>query len=343
MGSNRKARPTLRDVAKAAEVGTTTVSRVINGGRYVTPETLNRIQRIMTELGYQPNQAARALKSERSRTIGVIIPSITDPFFARFAEVAEAHARQKGYATILLTSRDTAEFELDDLRILQSHRVDGLLIVPPRSGQKVLLKTVRQLDVPVVAFDRPLANDRPLAKNEFSTVVSDNFRGGQDAVLHLIGHRRKRILCLGGDPKLFTIQERLRGATDALKSAGLEPLIEMGATDYAQAESMITKYLSGRWPLDAIFGLHNQATVLAYEVLQHHAVRTPDTVSLIGFDDFAMAAVLRPSITVIQQPIEELSLAAIHLLFSHIDRDIQAPQQTQIACSLVVRQSCGCN
>jgi LacI family transcriptional regulator len=336
MASQRKNRPTLRDVAHEAGVGTTTVSRVINGGHYVAPKMLARIQRVMLELGYQPNQAARSLKSEQSRTIGVIVPSITDPFFARFAEVAEAHARGKGYAIILLTSRDTAELELDDLRIFQRHRVDGLLIVPPRTSPKVLLKNVRRLGIPTVAFDRPIA------KSEFSTVLSDNYKGAQDAVRHLINHRRKRILCIGGDQKLHTIQERLRGASDALAAAGCETLLEPHASDYASAEASIAKHLTPKRSIDAIFGLHNHATVMAYEVLQNHKIRIPDAISLIGFDDFALAATLRPSITVVQQSIEELALTAIRLLFSRMAGEVSTPQQIEIACNLVLRQSCGC-
>jgi LacI family transcriptional regulator len=335
MASQRKNRPTLRDVAHEAGVGTTTVSRVINGGHYVAPKMLARIQRVMVELGYQPNQAARSLKSEQSHTIGVIVPSITDPFFARFAEVAEAHARGRGYAIILLTSRDTAELELDDLRIFQRHRVDGLLIVPPRTSPRILLKNVRQLGIPTVAFDRPIAK-------EFSTVLSDNYKGAQDAVRHLISHRRKRILCIGGDQKLHTIQERLRGASDALAAAGCETILEPHASDYASAEASIAKHLIPKRSIDAIFGLHNHATVMAYEVLQNLKVSIPDTISLIGFDDFAFAATLRPSITVVRQSIEELALTAIRLLFSRMDGEISPPQQIEIACDLVLRQSCGC-
>lgn len=338
MKTSRKNRPTLHDVAKAAGVGTTTVSRVINGGHYVGPEMLARIQRVMTDLGYQPNEAARSLKSERSRTIGLIIPSITDPFFARFAEVAESHGRREDYVVILLTSQDRAQLELEDLQIFERHRVDGLLVVPPRSSSssKALLESLRRLSVPVVAFDRPMAS------RDFSTVVSDNYAAAQQAVRHLTGHGRKRILCLGGDPNLYTIRERVKGATDALTAAGLEPLVEMNASDYPSAETAIMKHVTGKHKIDAIFGLYNQSTILAYEVMQNHNIRVPQAVGLIGFDDFALAATLRPSITVVKQSIEELARTATQLLVNHMKGETHAPQQIEIASSLVIRQSCGC-
>lgn len=337
MTSIRKRRPTLRDVAEAAGVGTTTVSRVINGGHYVAPEMLARIQKVMTNLGYQPNEAARALKSERSRTIGLIIPSIADPFFAQFAAVAEVHARRKDYVLILLTSQDRAQLEMDDLQIFHRHRVDGLLLVPPRSGMKALLPNLRRLAVPVVAFDRPIAS------REFSSVVSDNYTASLNAVRHLLDHGRRRILCLGGDPNLSTIRERVKGATSALRSAGIEVLIEMEASEYSVAESAIMKHMSAKGKIDAIFGLYNQSTILAYEVMQNHKIPMPQSVSLIGFDDFALAGTLRPSITVVQQSVEELARTATELLLNHMAGETTAPHQIEVSSTLVIRQSCGCS
>jgi LacI family transcriptional regulator len=333
----RKNRPTLHDVANAAGVGTTTVSRVINGGHYVGPEMLARIQRVMAELGYQPNVAARSLKSERSRTIGLIIPSITDPFFAQFAGVAEVHVRREDYVLILLTSQDKAQLELEDLQIFERHRVDGLLFVPPRSGSKAVVQDLRRLSVPIVAFDRPISS------RDFSSVVSDNFVAAKSAVRHLLDHGRKRILCLGGDPNLYTIRERVKGATSALTAAGLGAVVEMGASDYPSAEAAIMKHVSAKGKIDAIFGLYNQSTILAYEVMQNHNIEVPARVSLIGFDDFSLAATLRPSITVVKQSIEELARTATQLLLQHIAGETSSPQQIEIASSLVIRQSCGCS
>jgi LacI family transcriptional regulator len=335
--STRKSRPTLHDVAKAAGVGTTTVSRVINGGHYVAPEMLARIQRVMKELGYQPNVAARSLKSARSRTIGLIIPSITDPFFAQFAAVAEIHARRKDYMLLLLTSQDRAQLELEDLQIFERHRVDGLLLVPPRSSSKALLQSLRRLSVPIVAIDRPIAG------REFSSVASDNYAAAQYAVRHLIHHGRKRILCLGGDPNLHTIRERMKGATRALTAAGLDVLVEMGAADYPSAEAAVMKYMSSKGKIDAIFGLYNQSTIHAFEVMQNYGIRVPERVSLLGFDDFALAGTLRPSITVVKQAVEELAQTATQLLLNHMDGESNSPQHIEIASSMVIRQSCGCS
>lgn len=337
MISIRRNRPTLHDVAEAAGVGTTTVSRVINGGHYVSPDMLARIQHVMDELGYQPNAAARSLKSERSQTIGLIIPSINDPFFAQFAGIAELHARREGYVVILLTSQDKSQQVLEDLQIFERHRVDGLLLVPPRSGSKTLLQNLRHLSVPVVTFDRPITS------KDYSSVVSDNFSAAEYAVHHLLEHGRRRILCLGGDPVLYTIQERVKGATRALTQAGLDVLVEMETADYKSAETAIMKHMASKKKIDAIFGMYNQSTIFAYEVMQNRHIRIPEDVSLIGFDDFGLAATLRPSITVVKQSIEELARTATQLLLDHMAGTVSSAQQIEIASKLVIRQSCGCN
>ncbi|MFC6644629.1 LacI family DNA-binding transcriptional regulator [Granulicella cerasi] len=322
-------------MARIAGVGTTTVSRVINGGDRVAPEMLAHVRKVMEELGYEPNQAARALKSARSKTIGLIIPSIVDPFFAEFASVVELMAREKDYAVIFLTSHDRAERGMADLKILERHRADGLLIVPPRTGSKALLDQLTQLGVPVVAFDRPL-----IGRN-CSRILCGNFPAAEIATKHLIDHGRKRILVLGGDPRLHTIQQRLEGYEKAIGEAGLEPIIEMDASDYASAEAAITRRIKQKGGIDAIFGLYNQSTIRAYEVLQNRNIRVPDEISLIGFDDFALASTLRPSITVMRQNITEMAQTATRLLLQHMNGEVTSPQQIEIEAHLIVRQSCG--
>lgn len=339
MPSNRDRPPTLRDVAKAAGVGTTTVSRVINGGRYVAPELLARIQSVVAELGYQPNHFARSLKSKRSKTIGLIIPFINNPFFAEFASIVEAVARHAEYAVILATSQDKPQLEIDNLLIFERHRVDGLLLVPPRSeskASKTFLQNLRRMSVPVVAFDRPLAN------RDYSSVTSNNRSASQLATNHLIGHGRRRILCLGGDPNLFTIRERVKGYKDAVASAGLESLIEPEISDSKTMKAIIVRYLTGEQRVDAIFGIYNHPTVMAYEVMHELGIRIPEDVSLIGFDQFALAATLQPSITLVEQPIDELGRAATQLLLDLVQGVTHSPQQIEIASRLIVRRSCGC-
>jgi LacI family transcriptional regulator len=338
MKQAKKRRATLRDVAKAAGVGTTTVSRVINGGFRVAPEMLTRIETVIRELNYQPDQAARSIKlgNGRTCTIGLIVPSITDPFFAQLAGVAQSIARRNDYVLILLTSQDNPEQGLQDLRIFHRHRVDGLLVVPPRIQSKALIADLLQLSVPAVAVDRPLIDP------SFSSVLCDNYDAAARATKHLIEHGRNRILCLSGDPGLHTMRERSKGYSDAMKAAGLQGMVEVNVYDYGSAERAISAHMTKSGGISGILGLYNLATIEAYEVLQNRGISIPERIALIGFDDFALAATLRPSITVMQQPVEEIGRTATQLLFDQMNGANSPSRRIEIASTLVLRESCGC-
>ena len=207
--------PTVSEVARAAGVGTTTVSRVINGGDRVSAKTLALVRRVIEDMGYRPNQAARVLKGHRTKTIGLVIPSIADPFFSSCAEAAHAVAKANDSLLIVTTSHNDPHSELENLNILISHRVDGLIVAPANSQSEGLRDLLKHLTIPVVAVDRPVSDSMVTA------VFSDNFNGARSATQHLIEHGYKRIVCLTGESTLFTIQERIRGYQDAMESAGM--------------------------------------------------------------------------------------------------------------------------
>jgi LacI family transcriptional regulator len=329
-------RPTLKDVAREAGVGTTTVSRIINGGRYVEAGTLARVQAVMKNLGYQPNHAARALKGERTRTLGLIVPTLEDIFFANLAGTAQAMVRQHDYVLIVLASEDDAKQETSDIDVFQSYRVDGLIVVPPRIQTPAFLAAVKGLRVPVVAIDRPL-----LSRN--SSVTCDNYEASFAATKHLIDHGRKRILSFGGDPELWTIQERQRGYRDALTQAGLASELMFDADTNAligRIHEAMARPKSKR--PDAILGLLNLASILAFEQLMALGVSIPQSVALLSFDDFALSSTLRPAISVIRQPVAEMSKAATRLIFEQIQSGVTTPHHITLSTEFIPRSSCGC-
>src|SRR3954453_7772790 len=171
--------PTLSEVARQAGVGNTTVSRVINGGDRVSPKTLARVRRVIEALGYRPNQAARVLKGHRTKTIGLVIPSIADPFFSSCAEAAQAVAQANDSLLIVTASHNDPHSELENLNILISHRVDGLIVAPANSQSEGLRDLLKLLSIPVIAVDRPVS------ESLIPAVVSDNFKGARCATQHL--------------------------------------------------------------------------------------------------------------------------------------------------------------
>jgi len=336
--------PTLSEVARKAGVGTTTVSRVINGGDRVSPKTLAQVRRVIDELGYMPNQAARVLKGDRTKTIGIIIPSIADPFFSSCAEAAQAVARANDSLLIVTTTQNDPHTEIENLNILTSHRVDGLLLAPANSQSQALGDLINRLSVPVVTIDRPVMN------TSIVSVVTDNFRGARTATQHLIDHGYKRIACLTGESTLFTIQERIRGYHAAVEAAGLMSTLNTSIKDYKSAEYAIESLLAGAEPVEALFTLKNSTTIYAFEVLQRHNIPVPKRVALLGFDDFELASTVRPSISVVQQPVEEIGRVAAELLFEKFlgERNTGLParfkrtQRVTLETRLIPRASCGC-
>jgi LacI family transcriptional regulator len=336
---------TLADVARKAGVGTTTVSRVINGGHRVSPRTLNRVRSIIEQLGYMPNQAARILKGERTKTIGLVIPSIADSFFSSCAEAAQEIARAHDSLLIVTVTNNDPHIEMENLNVLMRHRTDGLLLAPANYQSDTLAEFLGRISTPVVSFDRPIA------KTGIPSVVADNYKGAHVATEHLIGHGYKRILCLGGETTLYTMRERLRGYRHAIEEAGLPAIVDVSVKDYKSAEYAIESHLAASQPPDAIFTLKNSITIFAFETLQKLKVAIPKSIALLGFDDFELASTLRPSISVIQQPIEDMGRIATEILFEQLLPTKKGKHQlarkkqdmVKLETKLVLRNSCGCN
>ncbi len=336
---------TLSEVAKKAGVGTTTVSRVINGEQNVDPRTLARVQRAIEALGYMPSHAARTLKGGRTRTVGLVMPSIADPFFSSCAEAAQAVAHANDSLLIVLATQNDAKAELDAVKMLMRHRVDGFLIAPAYAERDALAQLVSRLPVPIVAFDRPIAG------STVPSVVADNRTGAALATRHLIEHGYRRIACLTGEIGLFTIRERVRGYRDAMSEAGLRCVVDTSIGDRASAERAVVRMLRSPAPPQALLTLKNSTTIDIFEVLQKHNVAVPDTMALLGFDDFPLAETLRPSITVVQQPVEAIGHAAAQLLFDRLlelrvgaaHEPTTCAHEVQLETRLILRASCGCS
>ena len=335
--------PTLSDVARAAGVGVATASRALNGGAHVSARSLKKVEAAIRQLGYLPNHAARILKGGRTKTVGLLVPSIADSFFASCAEAAGEVARLHDSLLIVAVSNNDRATEMGSLAVLMRHRPDGLLLVPSDTGGKQLVSFVRSSAVPVVTFDRPIPG------SGCASVLTDNFEAACAATRHLIEHGYRRILCFGGEPDLFTIRERLRGYRHVIESAKLPLLID--TTWHGDADSavhVLSRHLSGHRPPDAIFTLKNSATIATFQALRQLRVAVPASIALLGFDDFDLASTLRPSASVVQQPIVDVGRKAAELLFAQLEQPNGAGAGRQsraplvLASRLVLRNSCGC-
>jgi len=329
-------RPTLHDVAREARVGVMTVSRVVNGEPSVRPETAARVRTAIAKLGYQPNDAARSLKGQRSRTLGLVIADITNSFYAGCAKAIEEVARSHGYAVILCDSGEQVDIERQQVDVLARRRVDGLLLVPAANGHAYLADE-RLAEVPVVALDRPIPGIPTDA------VVVQNRRGAREATEHLIGHGHRHIVYIGAGERLYTTRERRAGYREALKAAGLMEMSWVDVADSAAAERAMRDALALPTPPTAVFAMNNLITIGVLQALDHLGLRAPHDVALIGFDDFDLAALLHPRLTLVRQPAAEMGRRAAELLFDRLEgRSPKPVQRVVLATELIVRESCGC-
>ena len=323
--------PALMDVARRAGVGAATVSRVINGGRNVSSKTLIAVQRAIEELGYHPSQAARSLKGARTKTIGLIVPSVADPFFSVAAATIQEVARAHGTLVLLAASDNLPAREAEHVTTLVQRRVDGLLLAPSDAADMELLK---HAGFPVMCFDRPFPGEG------ISTVLSDNYGGAKMATEHLVACGRKRILCMAGDSKLFTSRKRVSGYRDVVRAAGLPYLGELEASDRESVRNALARQWHTKERFDAVFCIKNALTVHTFQALHEMGISIPRSVSLIGFDDFELADVLHPPITVMRQPVTEIAKRAAEMLFEALETGQQRRATVTMKVELIHRGSC---
>lgn len=329
--------PALIDVARKAGVGAGTVSRVINGGHSVSPKTLAVVQAAIQELGYYPSHAARSLKGAHTKTIGLIVPSVADPFFSSAAAAIQQVADDHGCLVLLAASDNDPEKEREHIALLIQRRVDGLILVPTYAPD---IKVIEDAGFSTVCFDRPIKRNG-IAGSGIATVVGDNYGGAKAATEHLIQQGYKRILCISQDPKLYSSQQRVRAYRDAVRKAGLPSLVEREVQDAAVVEAALLPYLKSAEPIDAIFSTKNSTTIYVYQYLRKNGYRIPKTVALIGYDDFMLADTLEPSISVVRQPVTKIGTRAAELLFQQMETGNQSHETEILGVELVLRASSG--
>jgi LacI family transcriptional regulator len=329
----------MHDVARVASVGTMTVSRVLNRSAKVSEETAQRVYQAIEQLGYHPNEMARALRSLKSRTIGLIVPSIADPFFAVCAHAINTVAREHGYSVILTTSDEDPATEYAEAQSMLQRHVDGLLVIPADTRHSRISQE-EFTGTHIVTFDRPAGDGR------IDSVLVENQSGAKRAVQHLIEvHGHRHILFLGFNRSLFTVRSRFDGYRQAMEEAGLEAASSFDCNSTEATTEVLARRLSRKSSPTALFTANNIITRYTLRALIEIGVQVPEQVALIGFDDFELAEIMRPPLTAVRQPVSELGRVAANLLFERIQSD-KLPEEGNhviLPIELVIRNSCGCH
>ncbi len=331
--STMKRRPTVIDVAERAKVGASTVSRFLRGVP-VRPDVAVRVAEAVEALGYHPDESARTLRIGRSRTIGVVLPKVSNVFFSQSVQTIEEEARKRGCAVILLTHQDSIAQQTEHLTTLRRYRVDGVIIAATPGTTADDIRGVLP-EVPVVAFDNQFST-------EFDSVVLKNHDAGRIATEHLLQHGYRDVACVTGKPEIYSFQQRTAGYTEAMTKHGLKPRL-LSAPTYEQLRFVLADAMRGQKRPAAILSLSDFATLTILTTLGELDMKASETVPLIGFDDFGFAPLIASPLTVVRQPIEKMVSYAMNALFQRIDGEApEMPLSITLAGELVCRRSCGC-
>ena len=327
-------RSTVVDVARAAAVSPSTVSRHLRGVA-VGADIALQIDEAIRKLQYTPDLTARALRGGRTKTLGVIIPQVNNTFYAQAVQLIEGEARRRGYAVILLTHQENLEQQAHQLATLRRYRTDGLILAPAAGSS---LEEIRATipGMPVVALDRVISP-------EMDSVALRNHDAARTATEHLLQHGYKRIACVASRVEIMSFQQRWQGYGEAV-AAKRRPALLIEAPEHDQLRYLLCSTLLDRQRPDALLCFSNRATWTVLQAYDELSLSRPARLPLLGFDDFEMAPMVDPPISVVRQPTENMVRHAISILFERIGgNETLEVQNIALLAQMIYRRSCGCS
>jgi LacI family transcriptional regulator len=332
----RPRRPTMRDVARQARVSVKTVSRVVNAESGVSPTLARRVQQVIDELGFRPHAGARTLRRSDGRTaaIALLVEDVANPFSAAVQRAVEDEAVPRGVMVFSASVDEDPARERALVREFGARQVDGLLLAPAGDDQSYLAAELPS-GTPVVCVDRESRNAGA------DSVITTNALGAAEGVRHLAAAGHRRIAFLGDRSTIRTAEQRYAGYRDALASLDLpvDPaLVVHELRESASADGVVTALLDRPDPPTALFTAQNLITVGAVRALRRLGVQ--HEVALVGFDDFLLADLLSPGITVVAQDPVAIGRTAADLLFARIGGDA-GPSRVRLVPTTLIRRGSG--
>ena len=331
---------TIKDVAKQAGVSHSTVSRALHGSSLISDETVERIRQIAVEMGYSPSAAARSLKTNRSRALGVIVSNIDDPFFGEILQGIEEVAQEHGYSLLMAASQHDPEREQVIVQDMRERHVDGL-IVCSASFSAEQRRRLLEYGIPIV-----LVNNQAAEEYRYS-IYHDDVDGSRQVTRHLIELGHRRIAYLGNSLSGRTTLDRLTGFRLEMESAGLtlpaEYIHEVPGGRPEDGLAALEYFLALPEHPTAIFCFNDMLAIGVLNGLHKAGIRVPEDISVVGFDNIVFSAYTNPSLTTLDQPKHYIGAEAARLILGLLDppADKQVPQQQiqKLKGRLLVRQS----
>ena len=332
--------PTVADVARRARVSRATVSRVLNQYAHVRPEMRARVQRAMQVLGYRPDAVARSLARRETRTLGLVVADITNPFYAETARAVLDTAKANGYHVILCNTDNQPRVQEEYVEVLRQRRVDGIIFGSVFLDDPVV-ETLVAADYPCLMYNRRLRSRRG------NYIVLDNVRASRDVTRHLVALGHRRVGFVSGLPNISTTAERLRGYREALRESGLSAdrdLIRPGAFQAGTAQEAAQDLLKRRGRPTAIVASNDLMALGVIQAAADLGVRIPEELAVVGFDDIEIADHPRVQLTTMAQQKAEMgrlaALGVLEIIRCGAGRACVPLQQT-LAPTLIIRRTCG--
>lgn len=331
---------TIKDIAKALNLSTSTVSRALRGSYEISAETKKAVLEYAEKINYRPNPIALSLKERRTRAIGIVVSEIANNFFSQAINGIESIAYNRGYHVTITQSHESVEREKVNIEHMAARGVDGLLIsLSSESVDISYLKELHEKGMPIVFFDR-VSNEI-----ETHTVTANSYLGAFHATEHLIYQGYKKIAHITNSPYLSISKERLRGYMDALEKHKIgynETLVKYcnhGGMILAEVEDAVTVLFKGKTKPDAIFAAGDRLTIVCFSLLKR--MKQKKEVGFTGFTNTQVGDLFSPSLTVIRQPAFEIGQSATELLIQMIEskRPVTEFQHKMLETELVIRES----
>lgn len=325
----------IKDVAKLAGVSVSTVSRVINKRGKTSKATEEKVWKAVEALQYRPNLLARGLRSQRTKLLGLLVPDIDSPFFARLAKYIEEVAHQKGYNLILCNVGEDPKKERDYLEVLIQRQVEGI-IFPRVSDESHLFRIPHLSKIPYVILDRTLERE------EAPTVKLDNVAAGRLAASHLIELGHWQFACITGPEKISVSRERLEGFLEVLAQVGIsrdKVCIVEGDFKINGGRRAMEKILKTLSPPFALFCMNDMMAFGAIQAAREKGLKVPEDVSVVGLDNNPLCEVFHPPLTTVAQPFDQIAKSGITLLCKLIAGKRIRKKSVTVSPYLVVRQS----
>ncbi len=337
-GKGARAHVTIREVAKAVGASVSTISAALNNSDYVSAEMRSRIQAAIKELKYRPNDLARGLRLQKTHTIAIIVPDLSNNFYVDVVRGAKDYSVSANYTFLIGDSREKWEEERHYLDSFHRRRVDGVIRVPAIDAATRKAKPILG-NIPVVYADRyPSSRDSSVGR-----VGVDNVLAADNATRYLLSLGHRSIGVITGDISSGTSADRLKGFLQALRRARIRvdrSMIHAGHNDMESGHHHAMQLLKIPQHPTAIFCTNNMMALGALEAIQEVGLACPDEVSLLGFDDFYWSTLLRPRLTVVRQPAREIGMLAARMLIDHVQGSPGVASPILLATELIVRDSC---